>query len=374
MDARAPFASLLFLALIACGRGAPPIELSWPPTAMGRHGIGYEERTLTYVPAGFDAPRTLRLALWYPTSATEGRAAQYMGSFERSTVFDHAPPVSPTSGGFPILLFSHGHLGFAESAYFLCEFFASHGWVVAAPDHTGDTISSYGTPTTTGMYILRPLDMKATLDALYALPKDDPLSGHMGEHVAISGHSFGGYTVFASAGAAFPLDRSACAGGMGPSEWCSTLSDAYLAMFARGFRDPRIEAAIAMAPGDSDVFGADGLRSVTMPVLLATGSLDKQCPNDTEGDRFWAGLSAPDLRINFPRGGHHTFAATCELFPVIGMGDGCGDGFVDADAAHQAIDAYALSLVRRRMFGDRSVDAILDGTMSISSDLGLTSK
>ena len=44
--------------------------------------------------------------------------------------------------GYPVLVFSHGSL-YGGSSAFLARHFASHGWVVAAPDHTGHLLD-YG--------------------------------------------------------------------------------------------------------------------------------------------------------------------------------------------------------------------------------------
>ena len=46
----------------------------------------------------------------------------------------------PADGRFPLAVYSHGGGGFSVVATFFTEVLASHGYVVAAPDHPGDTI------------------------------------------------------------------------------------------------------------------------------------------------------------------------------------------------------------------------------------------
>src|SRR5262245_45226471 len=45
-------------------------------------------------------------------------------------------------GVFPLLLFSHGNGALRTQSVFWCEHMASHGYVVAAPDHTGNATAT----------------------------------------------------------------------------------------------------------------------------------------------------------------------------------------------------------------------------------------
>src|SRR5439155_87759 len=47
--------------------------------------------------------------------------------------------VARAPGPFPLVLFSHGNGGIRFQSLFLCAHLASHGYVVASPDHRGDT-------------------------------------------------------------------------------------------------------------------------------------------------------------------------------------------------------------------------------------------
>ena len=48
---------------------------------------------------------------------------------------------TPAPGGpFPGVVFSHGMAGHRRQSTFLCTHLASHGFVVASPDHVGNTL------------------------------------------------------------------------------------------------------------------------------------------------------------------------------------------------------------------------------------------
>jgi predicted dienelactone hydrolase len=346
-------------------------ELDWSVEEPGKHGVGFREAHLIYKPsAGLkegETERVLRLAIWYPTAATTGKKAKYL-DLERDKVFVDAPPEGED---LPVMIYSHGRWAFAEVSGFLPEHFASHGFVVVAPDHAGDTIEQLTQPLTTEVYLLRPLDVSAVIDFLRDLSPRDPLFGRIGEQVVTSGHSFGGYTVFASAGARFPIDPGSCAGGEAPRAWCTTMRPELASRFTAGFVDPRIQAAISLAPGSADVLGPSGVSAIEIPVLLATGGMDQQ----VDGESFWPPLDGPSDRwISMARAGHHSFTHACELLPGYGEEDGCGENAVPSAEAHRLVAAYSLAFARLHLFGDTSVAPILDGERVLSPEVVLTKK
>ncbi len=61
----------------------------------------------------------------------------YRGAFSHGVV--RRPPAA---GDFPLVIYSHGNGGLRYVSAFLTEHLASHGFVVMAPDHTGNTAST----------------------------------------------------------------------------------------------------------------------------------------------------------------------------------------------------------------------------------------
>ncbi|TNF24196.1 MAG: hypothetical protein EP329_25495 [Deltaproteobacteria bacterium] len=342
-------------------------------TAPGPYNVGYRTETLTYTPAGDTEERTLRVAYWYPTRDTEGDNPLYAGLLAAPGAFVDAAPVADV-GALPVLLFSHGNGGFAEQSSFFTEFLASHGFFVAAVDHTTNTFIDIQNDADPRIFRWRPQDISALLDHVEALPAEHPLHGLPSDAVALAGHSFGGYTTFAVGGVGFGVDLmlAYCQANELPNGACETVADDE-ALYRAGFYDARISALVPMAPAGMLLF-TGGFDTIVAPMLLMTGAMDETTPNATEGNVAWSNLSgeAGNLRIDFATAGHFTFSDACELDVGAAFEDGCGEAFLDADAAHTAIDAYALAFLRLQLLGDTGGVPLLDGTVSIEDDVTLS--
>ena len=348
---------LLPTMLLACAdKGADsagPVDLVAELTAPGPYPVGYRESVVAYPdPADSSATRSLRLAVWYPAAAEEGGEAHYLsGAIPAEGVYD-AP--AAIAGPLPVAVFSHGHQGYAENSGFLMEHLASHGWVVAAPDHTGNTTFDGG-DRETSIYYQRPADITAVLDALLAGEVDGVPS--VSEPAGLMGHSFGGYTSYSLAGGVYdPAVLAACLDGSDTSSFCATMTADDAARFAGGLGDDRFAATVAMASGDFDLFGADGLQALSGPVLHMTGSLDTG-----SDDPYWAAIAGQgNLRVTLEGGGHQTFTDYSGILESM-------DGLIDADVGFRIIDAYALAWLRWGVLGDDSVLPVLDGTLEIDA-------
>ncbi len=208
------------------------------PFSRGPHPVGVKSDDIT------DAARTgrkLPLEIWYPAhdrhkgqDCRESSQDRYplLGNYlvRQEAVRDAAP----AEGTFPLVLFSHGLAGHRRQSTFVCTHLASHGYVVIAVDHDGNTmqdmmamaLSASSTDLTLdageliGSYAFdRPRDITAILDALArSAVRELPLEVDV-RRVGMMGHSFGGWTTLVAAAhdarivAALPL---APAGGRGP--------------------------------------------------------------------------------------------------------------------------------------------------------------
>lgn len=351
----------------------PAISLETPVTEPGPFAVGYRQESVVYQAPGGQGERTLRLAVWYPATQSGDGPPKYLDSWTRDNVYLNADPASGNGSPWPVFVFSHGHQGFAEASWFLTEFLASHGFIVLAPDHTGNTLMDLIATAPTEIYYLRPYDLSATLDWLENLPAEHPLFGRASTtHIAVGGHSFGGYTAFAAASADVPIDElaEACAAGTGPSWVCSSMDPEDASVFATGFGDLRFRCALPMAPGAAEVLGPSGVANVVIPVLLQTGNGDRSTPDSTQGDPYWNELSGEkDRRVRYLTGGHHTFSITCEVLPSLGANDGCGENFMPFENAYDLVNAYSLAFLRAHLYEDPSVLPLLDGETSLSSEV-----
>ncbi len=186
--------------------------------------------------------RELPIETWYPAEEGSRGRDLHEDSHDRYRVMPAAPEVGQhavrdaeaEAGRFPLVVFSHGWGGHRRQTTHLCTHLASHGYAVVAVDHTGNTLLDMmmmvaqmrGAPeppdagAVMGRFAEdRPRDASFVIDR--ALAGDAGLSADQldGDRVAITGHSFGGWTTLATAGrdarvrAALPL---APAGGSTP--------------------------------------------------------------------------------------------------------------------------------------------------------------
>ncbi|MCA9542912.1 MAG: hypothetical protein KC613_00935, partial [Myxococcales bacterium] len=348
------------------------------PTAPGPFAVGVHRGELTYQPPGLDEPRTLELVWWYPTTATEGDRVRYAGLIVRPQVLGGVPPAE-LDGGAPVLIFSHGSQAMPEQSYFFTEYLASHGWVVAAPEHPGNStrLLGGGPPNLPDwrMVDLRPLDVIAALDHVDALPPEHPLAGAVHPTWrAVAGHSYGGYTTLAVGGAGLAVDEQlADCDGPNPSvpRSCDFVREAAERLRA-GFADGRVAALVPMTPPASrphdgaPLIAAGGMVSLQAPMLLMTGGLDATLPDAEHGDLLWAQTVQPDsLRAHFPSGAHFTFSNMCnlpiavDLAPILGDRRICEPEHTPPQVAQPLINALSRAFLEWHVRGDDRLRPLL---------------
>ncbi len=360
---------ILLLSLMGCAAqktsgdcsdtGAEPMEFLLAP---GPWSVGFHKEDLVYADPAGDGDRTLNLLTWYPTADTDGSLPSYRSLKQPDAVWEDA---TVAGGAFPLLVSSHGSQGYAEGSSFLFEHFASHGWIVLAPDHTTNTLFD-SEPRTSAIYLQRPQDISAVIDHTENLPEGHPLTGHVGSPILANGHSFGGYTLHALAGALHDLDTlvPACDAGS-TAGFCQDLDDTRKQRFQDGFYEDRIEAHISMAPGDFGSFGEAGFASVQAPILLMTGELDNSTGSDS--DPIWDALPGSDhLRLDLLGGGHTTFTDYAGLLEDAELG-------LDPEEGWRIIRGYSLAFASHHAGNEAWID-LLDGTVEISEAVRLVQK
>jgi predicted dienelactone hydrolase len=222
----------------------------------------------------------------------------------------------------PVVVISHG-LGSAPLDFsYLAEHLASYGFVVALPQHAGSDATRLQSildgqakgDISPAEFINRPLDIKSLLDDLSRLSKTDPtLKGQLDlKQIGVIGHSFGGYTGLALAGAGINRDRlrNQCVDTQPTFNLSLILQCRAKALppIKYNLADPRIKAAIAINPLVSTIFGPEGIGNIRIPTMLVSSGNDVVTPAILEQIHPFLWLNAPNKYLALLSNAGHTFA------------------------------------------------------------------
>jgi len=206
------------------------------------------------------------------------------------------PSGAPPPDGYPFILFSHGFTGCGTQSVFLTEALAGAGYFVLAPNHfdaacgtgighQGELFAQLATTRSEvpfhspdawsdTTYRNRGEDMEAVLDAIL---KEKSFQGVPidSSRIGLAGHSLGGYTVLAMAGA-----------------WPS-------------WKDQRIKAVLAVSPYCSPFIKKGNLGHLDVPIMYQGGTLDiGVTPYVRRSGGAYDLTAAPKYYIEFSGAGH----------------------------------------------------------------------
>lgn len=358
-------AVLAFVLLAACVPPGPRHGGHRPePDVLGPFRVGRTTFTLAD-PAR--AGRALTVDAWYPVDAAdaEGTAPSQLDLLVTTLALPNARHEPPVSGArrFPLVVFSHGSGGVRFQSWFLMEHLASQGYVVVAPDHAGNTAldSLYGTSRPFAeMAVERPRDVSFVIDQMLARSAEptDRFGGRIdAEHIAVVGHSFGGFTALAAAA------------GFGPVA-----------------PDPRVDAVVPIAPASSS-FSDEQLAAIATPTLLLSGTSDVTTPIATQTVRPWELLTArPAYRVDIRAAGHGSFTNVCELrdalvdaglppdllaFLVDQAAEGCAPELIPIGEAQRLTNLYVTAFLRLTLDGDAGARRYLTKGFATARDLAV---
>lgn len=215
----------------------------------------------------------------------------------RDTTRDRTIPVdlywSDRTDG-PLVVISSGFGANRTFLGYLARHLASYGLTVASMEHPGSNMTWMAQPTTEALpdtllsaaeFVERPQDISFMLDRLARLNlQPGALQGKLNTNqVSVIGHSLGGYTALALAGAELNLEglRAFCQEriplGLSPADWlqCTAVD---LEEKQINLRDDRIAQAIALNPVIGRLFGPAGLAKVAVPTLILSSTDDSLTP------------------------------------------------------------------------------------------------
>ena len=221
------------------------------------------------------------------------------------------------AGKTPVVVISHGLASNPESFEDLAQHLASYGYAIALPQHPGsDTKQAQALRKGYSRevfdvkeFINRPKDISYVIDELERRNQSE-FGGRLDlENVGVGGHSFGGYTALAVAGAVIDFDylQQICDrlyGGLNTALLlqCRALN---LPRETYNFRDERVQAVIGANPVNSGIFGQKGLSEIKIPVFFISGNYDPATPAVFEQLRSFIWLTAPNKYLALAEGQAH---------------------------------------------------------------------
>lgn len=321
--------------------------------------------------------RKLPVEIWYPAKPAPGsQAAKYAGGLASSpfgAVRDTAPESPPSAKGWPLVVFSHGNGGIREQSVFLTEWLARNGFVVASPEHVGNSIFTMDESLTAVMPLWRPLDVRATVDHLAAGPsgKDPAFLKDLADTdaYAMMGHSFGGFTTLAISGfkvrvpPQFKLD---CSSVEAPKALCDEIAD--MGPQPWDLHDPRCKVGVPLAPAG---YGWQMLEKLKgdekLPPLFIMGATgDKLTPSATEQTPVFEDLPGVGALLLITGSNHYVFSDICALEKVLPasfkaqLGDMCSPNTQPSLAeVHAEVADRALAAARYWLLDDKSAEPAL---------------
>nr|WP_316640229.1 alpha/beta fold hydrolase [uncultured Roseateles sp.] len=277
-----------------------------------------------------DAPRPLRVTLWYPTAADARMEVLTAGPFALEPVAPGAAPAADTQR-VPLLMLSHGTGGSALSLSWLARALAASGYLVAGVDHHGNTgaEAEYRLEAFLAWWD-RPRDLSAAMDRLLA----DPLWGPRidAQRIGVVGFSLGGYTALAALGARLDgaalarfhrrcADAGQCllppeiairhsAAAVGQLLRSDARLRASIEEAGRDWSDKRLRAGLMLAPVMGALMSTESLAAIRAPLHLIASEADDQAPPSVTAQRVAAAVPGATLHV-LQGAGHYSFLSPC---------------------------------------------------------------
>lgn len=307
--------------------------------------------------------QALRAMIWYPAAADAREEPQWIGPrivpffSAGSAARDAEPAPGPRR---PLILLSHGFAGAASDLAWFGAALAARGFIALAVNHPGTNGLEDRTVEGYSLMWLRASDLSAAIDAL----RDDKTFSNRIDpaRIGATGHSLGGYTVIVVAGGTTDpaLVQAFCSSPAAdalctPTPDVTALRQKGLARLSsdadfqqryskagNSYRDARVRAVFAMAPGPGPIFIPESLGKISIPVAIVTGSADEIVPKAASAEALGKAIPHATLKL-FPHAGHFVFVGTCTTVGRVFIRTVCADpDGADRDAVHAETIRLAL--------------------------------
>ena len=364
--------------------GRPPDNTLY--AARGPYPVGMRDLAT-------DGEAPLDMAIWYPAADGVNPNAKItypykigmpapLGTVNFATYrgrADHGAPYDVSGGPYPLVILSPG-LSVGPTAYgWLAEHLASYGLVVIAPEHEEQLDGELDVLWQSA--VTRPREILAVLAYI---EKQAGTGGALAglidaDTVAVIGHSYGGYTSLALAGARFDIEdftaRCQAAGADDPGRWlCDEILPHVGDMAALAgldsapeglwpaWPDPRVDTVVSMA-GDAYLFGQAGLAEISVPVMAIGGTGDEDTPYMWGTHPTYEYVSSPvKVRIALDGAEHMIFTGPCEAIPLllrVLSAEFCEDPGWDRYRAHDLVKHFTTAFLLAELKQDTDAKAAL---------------
>jgi predicted dienelactone hydrolase len=384
--------------------GPKPVGLRPDAPTYALHGpfwVGTRE----FVIPDKDGKRPLPLTVWYPALNPQGSPEEVVYNYDNfaslegfaqpgHALKDAAPDTA--KGPYPLLILSHAMGAIRYELSYIGEHLASHGFVVMAVDHTGNTLAYAMDPKLTGEdgsgfveswrehFFTRPLDIQRQIDYASVLSgKGGALDGTIAaDRIAVAGHSSGAWTALASAGAQIQLKlvHAWCAANAGDKTviegskyalFCKMLADSEGELLAKHglsvkpgdmwppFNVVGVDAIVPISSGD--LFTPESLSRVTVPTLLMVGTQDSTGAYQPAVNDYESLPSAQKGLIAFENADHGFSSNVClPWYWEHQAAWACAtDSVWDIDRAHDLINHFTTAFLLDVLKGDKEAHKAL---------------
>ena len=172
---------------------------AYATSRRGPHPVGL---VTVDTPDPLDPNRLLPIDVWYPASAEHAGIdllPEHWADHPFAQPHRAVRGLAPRVENGPLLVFSHGNSGIRQQSTFLTTHLASHGYIVAAPDHVGNTFAEMqgiDADERRARHLAaranRPRDLSTTIERVLAAGDLVPPIDR--DRIGALGHSFGGWT------------------------------------------------------------------------------------------------------------------------------------------------------------------------------------
>ncbi len=296
--------------------------------------VGFRQTEL----ADKSGKRDLKIALWYPASDT--KPVETIGENPVFKGIQAIPNAAPDGKSHPLVVLSHGYGGSWRNLNWLAGELVGQGYIVAAPDHPGTTTFNRDQEQAAKLWE-RPHDLSRVIDIVTS---DSALAGNIEpDRIAAIGHSLGGWSVVALAGAQFDRERfeKDCKDNPNPrtcglaDELINPQGDVAAEKLKTMKADPRVGTIVSLDLGLARGFTLQSLNNISVPALIFGAGVDiGDLPAKLESGYIAANM--PDKATQYfeiADAAHFSFMQICkagaaELIEAETPGDGivCKDG------------------------------------------------